>query len=293
MEEFNTVTDAISYAFKHEETSILSLDRIINVLSAPNLFLRHKSQTPVELSKVITRRKISSTLSSSDLFVRAGPPRTCLWALRPNNPLMLSNSAILNAIEEALIQNGPLNIQQIAELTELSGSNVSLFQTFLDAHPNEFTADENKVYWFANQPHPIQMNFDNINQALLYALSSFPNGASVEELHWYLCLCTVGGEKRIKRRCISRELSRRQDLFVRLSRARYTTVNSKYNVPSSCNVGYDNQNSFFHITLPENMEPSSYSSYTDAPEIEFQGATDEPFDPISFFDCSDPFQFSF
>jgi hypothetical protein len=68
------------------------------------------------------------------------------------------------------------------------------------------------------------MNFESMGHALLWASTEFPDGASVEEMHWLLCLSTVGGAKRITRRSISRELSRRTDLFVHTGRARYVLV---------------------------------------------------------------------
>jgi hypothetical protein len=51
-------------------------------------------------------------------------------------------------------------------------------------------------------------------------------------MHRLLCLSTVGGSKRITRRSVSRELSRRTDLFVHSSRARYV-VNRNADVNTS------------------------------------------------------------
>jgi hypothetical protein len=53
-------------------------------------------------------------------------------------------------------------------------------------------------------------------QALICACAEFPAGAMIEQLHRLLCLATVGGTKQIERRKVSRELSRRSDLFGRV-----------------------------------------------------------------------------
>jgi hypothetical protein len=90
---FETISEAIVYAFRHQQTSLLSLDKICEVIQSSNLFLNSKKDGVAPCTTII-RRRISSTLSSSELFVRAGPPRTCVWAIRPNNPLFLSDSVI-------------------------------------------------------------------------------------------------------------------------------------------------------------------------------------------------------
>jgi hypothetical protein len=58
-------------------------------------------------------------------------------------------------------------------------------------------------------------------QALMWACAELPAGATIEELYRLLCLSTVGGTKQIERRKVSRELSRRSDLFARVGRAKY------------------------------------------------------------------------
>ena len=216
---FDTLCDAILYVFRQEETSLLALDKICNLLENPNFYINSKTSGLVPTS-TITRRRISSTLSSSDLFVRAGPPRTCLWAIRPNNPSFISDGAIAASIEQMLTTHGPMTTQQFVDTTDLSGAHLTLFERYLSEHTDEFSQNEEGYWWFVNQPMPIRREFDNLVHALLAAFDPFPEGASVEEIHWYLCLATVGG-KPITRRSISRELSRRQDLFLHLSRAKY------------------------------------------------------------------------
>jgi hypothetical protein len=39
---FDTLSDAIIYAFRQEQTSLLSLDRICQVIQSPNLYLNTK-----------------------------------------------------------------------------------------------------------------------------------------------------------------------------------------------------------------------------------------------------------
>jgi hypothetical protein len=217
---FDSLTDAITYVFQQQQTSLLSLDRIMEGLAAPNLFINWKKEGVVSCSTII-RRRVSSTLSASELFVRAGQPRTAMWAIRPNNPLFLSDGVISAAIEQMLTNHGPLTLQGFVTASQLNGADINLFERFLTEHSAEFTRGADGTYWFTGQPRPIIQDFESISQALQYALSQFPNGASVEELNWFLCMATVTGSKVITRRCVSRELSRRTDLFAHLTRARY------------------------------------------------------------------------
>ncbi|KAH0793468.1 hypothetical protein GPJ56_002515 [Histomonas meleagridis] len=335
----DSLTDAISYVFRQEQTSMLSLDRICEVLQQPNLYLNSKTLGSVQCS-TISRRRISSVLSSSDFFVRAGPPRTCFWAIRPHNPLFLSNGSISASIEQMLTTNGPMTLEQFVEFTELNGADIKLFEKFLDEHKKEFSLLDNGTYWFTGQTPPVPKNYDNISSALVDAFSSFPLGASVEELHWYLCLSTVGGTKKISRRNVSRELSRRTDLFEHLSRARYTLASQHINRqrPHSLPTGFKVPNSFqdpsaFEVPilvqnkLPPNQCPLIEHPYTylgpfqlqqtpqrqrvdpfpipnirqpsvfPIPENVFQPQEippeDDEFDPVSFFENTRGFEFTF
>ena len=286
---FDTITEAIKYAFQHDEKSVLSLDRIFEILSQPNLYIRQKYQEQTELRSVITRRRISSTLSSSEIFVKSGSQRTSMWALRPNNPMVVSDGTITNSIETVLVSNGPSTVEQIAKLCS-GGLNEGVFRAYLESHSNNYKADENGLLWFAGQPRPIKREFGNVYQALLHAFTIFKDGASIEELHWYLCLCTVGNGKPIKRRCISRELSRRQDLFIRLSRARYTAVHAQKNLPrpSSCPqpLLFD-QNATSFLSIDQNFDTQYQDEFIEAPIMD----DDDQFVPINFFSCTSPFQF--
>ncbi|KAH0792011.1 hypothetical protein GPJ56_004086 [Histomonas meleagridis] len=314
-ESFETLSDAISYVFKQEQTSLLSLDRICEVLSSPDLFIKNKKR--VVSCASIPRRRISSTLSSSDLFVRAGPPRTCLWAICPHNPLYVSDGAIAASIEQMLASNGPMTLEELVNTTELTSADVQLFERFLSTNATEFTLLDNGKYWFTNQPVPTQHDFESISNALVFAFHAFPQGASVEELHWYLCLSTVSQTKPITRRCVSRELSRRQDLFLHLSRARYTLIEHTKNpvVQETKETPAPNNSSApFNFVIPQifpqNLNDSivqkdfqtpingfdqPFSNPFDFQESklhqEVQNDDEDYFDPVNFF--GNDFQFSF
>jgi hypothetical protein len=284
---FDSLTDVIIYSFRQEQTSLLSLDRICQVVQSPNLFLNAKREGILPCSTII-RRRISSTLSSSDVFVRAGPPRTCLWAIRPNNPLFLNDGVISASVEQMLTSNGPMTLEQFVQTTQLNGVDIHHFERFLVEHANEFTKQSDSTYWFTGQPRPVQRDFESICHALAFALSVFPDGASVEELTWYLCLSTVSTFKTITRRNVSRELSRRTDIFNHLERARYTLIeNRPITEPPESDLGQTAEppppaDVLFSGAQPNPLPPP--------PQPPVPG-DDEEFDPFSFFGRD--FQFSF
>lgn len=286
---FDSITDAIRYAFQHDEKSVLSLDRISEVLSQPNLFIRQRGREQTELRAFATRRRIAAALASTDAFVRSGPPHAELWALRPSNPLAASDGTIANAVDTVLVSGGPATVEQISKSCA-GGIEEGVFRAFMEAHSDAYEADECGLYWFAGQPHPIRRDFDNMYSALMHAFTVFPDGASVEELHWYLCLCTVGNGKPVKRRSISRELSRRQDLFIRLSRARYTAVRAQEQIPRPASCPHPfclGQSSLMRFELPHVIETQLHDNFIEAPILD----DEDHFDPIDFFSCSHPFQF--
>ncbi|OHS97475.1 hypothetical protein TRFO_36339 [Tritrichomonas foetus] len=261
---------------------MLSLERICEVVQSPELRLK-KAGGYIDCS-TISRRRISSALSSSELFVRAGAPRTCLWAIRPNNPLLISDGQISASIEQMLTTNGPMSLEQFVQATDLSGCDAKLFERFLNDHSNEFTVSaEDGKYWFTGQKRPTVNYFDNICQALVYAFQhAFPRGACVEELHWFLCLSIVGGHKTISRRNVSRELSRRTDLFMHLSRARYTLLATQgtrraHSLPNGVKVptNFDDPSNF-NTSIPtathqnicplfDNVQPDNLSNFPPLP----------------------------
>lgn len=277
---YSTLTEVILAVFQHEQTSLLSLDKICEEVNSPDLRLDNGKSAPVPCTS-ISRRRISSILSSSELFIRAGPPRSCIWALRPQNPLFLSNGALASAIEQTLTENGPLLIEEFVTLTGLAGSNESVFQHFFLSHPDEYSMDTENRWWFANQPHPVRRQFDNVVVAIVHALNVLGPETSIEEIHWYLCLATTDGNKKISRRKISRELSRRADLFKHISRAKYSLIQPTEQKP-------------VRATIPEPIistfsEPKTFSfdfSY-DIPQCETPPcALYDRFDANDFFGAS-------
>jgi hypothetical protein len=291
---FETLSDAIIHAFRQEQTSLLSLDKICEIIQSPNIFLNAKKDGVVPGSTII-RRRISSTLSSSVLFVRAGPPRACLWAIRPNNPLFLSDGVISSSIEQMLTNTGPMTLEQFAQTTQLNGADIPLFERFLTEHSSEFVRHPDNTYWFTGQPRPIQRDFESISHALVFALSLFPEGASVEELTWYLCLSTVNTFKTITRRNVSRELSRRTDLFDHLARARYT-LSANRSVENRQAASEKNRQFEiaplptpaavypFFAPLPQSPPPQQpQETILHLHQQPSTGGEDEDFDPFSFF----------
>jgi hypothetical protein len=133
-------------------------------------------------------------------------------------------------------------------------------------------------------------DFESISHALAFALELFPEGASVEELSWYLCMSTVNGSKAITRRSVSRELSRRTDLFRHLSRARYTLIEggpiegSQLAPPQPLPV---------ILPMPELTPPVTYPFFpvpVPVPQAK-RPPDDDDFDPFAFF--GHDFQFAF
>ena len=173
-------------------------------------------------------------LSSSDTFVRTGPPRSCMWGLRPSNPLFLSDGALLSSVTQVLAQNGPLVASDIVEKGDISGATPKIISDFLFQHKTEFVNLPNQQWWFAGQPIPERWSFENVVLSLIHALNTIGKSATIEELHWLLCLSTVNGCKKISRRKISRELSRRTDLFQHISRAKYALIPQYDITPVSC-----------------------------------------------------------
>jgi hypothetical protein len=300
---FESLVDAIVFAFRQEQTSLLSLSRICEVLQAPNLFINFKKEGLIPCSSII-RRRISSTLSACELFVKAGAPRTCVWAIRPNNPLFLSDGAISTSIEQMLTSHGPMTLEDMVAASQLNGADISLFEQFLANHPGDFAANPDGTYWFPHQPPPIIRDFESISQALSFALSIFPEGASVEEVTRFLCLATVGGSKVITRRYVSRELSRRPDLFQNLSRARYKLIEKamflnpgevsavkRFSPPEVGVLSGD----LFQIGVGQfstaGMPMPVFSVPTITESAERLPRESDDFDPFNFFNRDSPFSF--
>ena len=264
---FSSLMEALTYAFREEGVSMLPLDRICEVLQDPRLYIRSRDGQVMPCS-TIPRRRISSVLSGSELFVRAGPPRGTYWALRPQNPGFYTDGQISASIEQMLTNFGPMSLKQFVEATELSDADSEVFERFLNEHSNIFECGSDGLYWFAGHERPVTMEFRSISQALVYALEYLGDGSTVESLHWLLCMATVTGGKQITRRNVSRELSRRTDLFVHLSRARYGLVKR-----------------------PQEIAPRLVDEFDEIPTFSSDDEKkEEGFDPVMFFDESFLFQ---
>lgn len=97
------------------------------------------------------------------------------------------------------MQNGPMTIDQIYEYSGNAGNDISIFQRFFQNYSEDFHRHADDKLWFANQPLPQPQNFENINKALVYAMNQFPQGASIEEVQWFLCLSTINNVSGITR----------------------------------------------------------------------------------------------
>jgi hypothetical protein len=288
---FETLNEAIIHAFRIEQTSLLSLDQICTVLSMPHLFIKSRSDPPVPCSTV-TRRRISSTLSSSDIFIRAGPPRTCLWALGPTYASFASDGAVATSIQHLLTTYGPSTLAQLIEYSDFGRSEAIAYERHLAEHPDLYSHDPDGTFWFLNQKRPTKMDFESVAQALLFAFSSFPEGATVEQLHCLLCLSTIGGAKVITRRCVSRELSRRTDLFQHLSRAKYHLQTSP-DVPRPASCPVPRQPPFPVLPALMPIDPA-FPQMHPIPALQPprpMGADEDGFSPFAFFNTE--FQFSY
>jgi hypothetical protein len=223
-----------------------------------------------------------------------------MWAIRPHNPLFLSDGAISSSLEQMLTNNGPMTLEGLVTASQLNGADINLFERFLNEHPTEFTIGPDGTYWFTDQPRPIRRDFESICHALVYALSCFQEGASVEELSWFLCLATVDNSKLITRRCVSRELSRRVDLFQNLSRARYRLIENETGMPTipegSPELLPVPPPPVFRIELnppPPPMPKPEFSPppASDPADFTQRPSEDDVFDPFNFFNRDFPFSF--
>lgn len=264
--KFESIEDALNYVFQYEKTSLLSFDRICEILKKPNLYYDSKKQG-LQLCSSISRRRISFALSTSSKFERAGSEKTCMWQLKPHNQLYLSDATIRSFIEQELSKSGPLSIDQIQKSSEIQFIDETVYHRFFNDNKEYFELANDGKYWFANQPIPQKKNFENINSALIYAMNQFEKGASIEEVNWFLCLSTINGAKSITRRSISRELSRRPDVFLHVSRARYI--------------------------LNKNKKQNEANAEDDeiAESLDFSANDDDFFDPSNFFN-GDVFDFN-
>jgi hypothetical protein len=74
--------------------------------------------------------------------------------------------------------------------------------------------------WFADAPVPVRIAFPGFAQALEFAFSVFPNGATIEDLRRLLCL-SVCDDVPITRLSIAKEVASRPDLYQQITRGTY------------------------------------------------------------------------
>jgi hypothetical protein len=205
---FESVESLLSFVFDHHQTALLSVDRILSFLS--------KSEIPSESS--ISRRFLLNVLSNSSQFVRAGPPHAQLFALRPKISFHLSDTAVAAHIEQLLTRNGPMTMDQFVASADFPGHDI--LKKVLELHSDEFAWLQDGRVWFSKSPLPVRASFATLREALEFAFSVFPNGATVEELRRLLCL-TSCEETAITRLAIAKALGNAPELYPQVSRGIY------------------------------------------------------------------------
>jgi hypothetical protein len=163
-------------------------------------------------------REILNTLTNSPQFVRAGPPHAQLFALRPNVSFRVSDTAVAGHIEQLLARNGPMTIDQFVASADFPGHDI--LKKALEAHSDEFAWLPDGRVWFAHAPVPVRAAFPGLAQALEFAFSVFPGGATVEDLRRLLCLSACDGGP-VTRLAIAKEVGSRPDLYCQISRGTY------------------------------------------------------------------------
>jgi hypothetical protein len=68
------------------------------------------------------------------LFARAGPPRSCMWSLRPNGPHFASDGALTTSVNQILLELGPANLTEMIAHAETAGVSTTGLQGFLENH---------------------------------------------------------------------------------------------------------------------------------------------------------------
>jgi hypothetical protein len=190
----------------------------------------------------------------------------------------VSDSAIAASVEQMLATHGPLSLDQLACLTDLSGVEFAVFEHFFNERPDSYACGGDGTWWFAGRTRPVRVDYESMGQALLRAFAEFPNGAAVEDLHWFPCLSTVGGTKAITRRRVSRELSRRTDLFAHISRAKYLPIRIRDVHPPAVKVAWVGVPAFPRVEWE--IPPVLVPPQDPHPRIAHD---DEEFNPFAFY----------
>jgi len=272
----STLTQAILAVYSHRMTSILSLDTICGDLQIESCSIENNKGLPI-LSSGVTRRKVSSILSSSELFIRAGPPRSCLWALRPKKLSQMADSMLQATIEQSLVENGPTSLSDLYRISGIENYNLSEFEVFVESKRDLYEKGDDGLLWFTGLKRPERNSFCSVIEAITYALKILQKASTIEEIYRTLCLSTIMGPKLISRRKVSRELSRRSDLFSHVSRAKYEL---------NCKSLLENDEKSLELNQCQyNFHEDEYLCIT-PPTI-----SSDFFDPSEFFSIGTPYSF--
>ena len=273
---FDSLESLVAFVFQQLQTPQLSIDRIVDyILSSPySVALPESGVVP---ARTVTRRMVANCVSNSSRFVHSGPAQSQLWALRPNNPFFQCDASIAATIEQMLNKEGPMTVEQLVATAGLPDADAALFERVLSVDYGEFKDVGGGRFWFVNTPLPLRCDYDTTSQALTFAFSLFPDGATLEELRRVLCLSTVNGDP-ITRVVVANEIARQPHLFPKVRRGRYAIAGSSA--------------ALFSVPAPQIRARAS--SVTRGQRVSLIESDEEdtvqPFNPAAFFGAS--FSFS-
>jgi hypothetical protein len=196
----------------------------MDFMAHSNLSVAIEGQSMVPASSV-ARRVVMSVLSSSDHFVSSGNPSAHIWALCPKNIFYQCDSAIESSVEQLLNVNGPMTINEVIAKADFPGASVGLLERILALRESGLNVLPGGRIWFIGIPVPARMGFDTVKESLEFALSLFPEGASIEDLRRVLCLSTENGVP-ITRISVSAGLSANPEVFAAVQRGKWTLVSN-------------------------------------------------------------------
>jgi hypothetical protein len=98
-----------------------------------------------------------------------------------------------------------------------------ILKKVLEVHSDEFISLPDGRIWFNKTPVPVRTAFEKLQDALEFAFSEYPDGATIEELRRMLCLC-VCDEMPITRFAIAKELTERKAVYWQIQRGKYGRI---------------------------------------------------------------------
>lgn len=255
-QRFDSLRELIVALFQQEQTAVLTQDRICSLIENCSACVRTENDDYVPANSII-KRKITSALQDNDQFVQVPSNGLIKWALKFKTAVSISDSVLISSIESMLTHNGPMNIHQFAQNTDIPDVDAVLFLRFLTIHSSEFSALPDGTYWFADQPIPQRHNYHAISIAVYTALQQLKQGTP-NQIYWYLCLSTIEGEP-ITNDNVVYELTHNPDVYEQPQLNVYRLMPRQFHVP---NVQFRHQNRRNSIPIVPN---------------------DAPFDPEAFF----------